>query len=291
MAYGLFAARVNAPAGKTFNRAQAYLYLPQANPFLRRLFLDVGEELDGTVIAPFLDDLAELLNRADMESILKDFGKRTRTEDPVVHFYETFLAAYDPKLRKSRGVYYTPEPVVQFIVHSVDQLLKSHFNKTRGLADPSVLLLDPATGTGTFLYYAIQTVHAAQAKRGQSGVWTDYVHEKLLPRVFGFELLMAPYAVAHLKLGLLLNEVGYEFGKHERLGVYLTNTLEQAAAVSEQAPLGLAGYLSEEGIEANTIKNKKPIMVVLGNPPYSLDFVHFNCKEPRISGFLKHSVN
>lgn len=267
MAYGLFAARVNMPEGQPFDRTHAYLYLPPANPFLRRLFLDVGEELDGTPIAPFLDDLARLIDRANMEAILRDFGQRTRTEDPVVHFYETFLAAYDPRLRKSRGVYYTPEPVVQFIVRSVDHLLKTSFHKPLGLADPEVLLLDPATGTGTFLYFVIRHIHETQVAHGQEGVWDEYVRTKLLPRVFGFELLMAPYAVAHLKLGLLLRELCYTFTKGERLGVYLTNTLEQGEVAGHT--LGLAGYLSEEGSAATQVRNQAPIMVVLGNPPYS----------------------
>ena len=267
MAYGLFAAKVNHVEGKEFSRAQAYLYLPPANPFLRKLFHDVGDELEGSTIAPFLDDLVALLNRADMIAILTDFGKRTRTEDAVVHFYETFLAAYDPKLREARGVYYTPEPVVQFIVNSVDELLETEFDRPQGLADSNVLLLDPAAGTATFLYSVIRHIYESEMGRGQKGAWKDYVREKLLPRIFGFELLMAPYAVAHLKLGLLLNELGYSFGKHERLKVYLTNTLEEAITKAET--LGLAGYLSEEGSEAAEIKKQKPIMVVLGNPPYS----------------------
>lgn len=282
MAYGLFAARVNLPANKTFSRAEASLYLPQANPFLRKLFRDVGEELDGTPIAPFLDDLADLLNRADMHAILEDFGKRTRTEDPVVHFYETFLAEYDPKMREARGVYYTPEPVVQFIVNSVDEILRTRFNRSLGLADPNALILDPATGTATFLYYVIRRIHETQMARGQAGAWENYVHEKLLPRLFGFELLMAPYSIAHLKLGLLLNELGYTFQHRERLGVFLTNTLEEAVTHAET--LGLSGYLSEEGNQAAEVKNQKPIMIVLGNPPYS---GHSANKGDWISGLVR----
>lgn len=282
MAYGLFAARVNLPANKTFSRAEASLYLPQANPFLRKLFRDVGEELDGTPVAPFLDDLAELLNRADMHAILEDFGKRTRTEDPVVHFYETFLAEYDPKLREARGVYYTPEPVVQFIVHSVDEILRTRFQRASGLADPNALILDPATGTATFLYYVIRRIHEIQTARGQQGAWENYVHEKLLPRLFGFELLMAPYSIAHLKLGLLLNELGYAFQHRERLGVFLTNTLEEAVTHAET--LGLSGYLSEEGNQAAEVKNQEPIMIVLGNPPYS---GHSANKGDWISGLVR----
>ncbi len=267
MAYGLFAARINLPANKTFSRAEASLYLPKANPFLRKLFYDVGEELDDTPIAPFLDDLANLLNRAHIDEILADFNKRTHEEDAVVHFYQTFLAAYDPKLRKIRGVFYTPEPAVSFIVRSVDYLLKTIFKRPLGLADPNTDLLDPATGTATFLYFVIQLIYETQKTRGQLGTWQDYVRESLLKRIFGFELLMAPYTIAHLKLGLLLTELGYTFGKDERLGVYLTNTLEETVTRAET--LGLAGYLSEEGAEAAVVRNKQPIMVVLGNPPYS----------------------
>ena len=136
-----------------------------------------------------------------MASVLENFGKHSGKEDPVVHFYETFLKAYDSKVREMRGVYYTPEPVVSYIVRSIDGLLKTRFNKPQGLADENTLILDPATGTATFLYMVINEIH--QAFAGQEGMWNDYVAEKLLKRIFGFELLMAPYAIAHLKLGLI----------------------------------------------------------------------------------------
>jgi predicted helicase len=267
MAYGLFAACLSAPENAPFNRAAAYQYLT-ANRFLRRLFLDVGEELDGTIIAPFLDDIASLLSHADMTAILKDFGKRTRTEDPVVHFYETFLAAYDPKLRESRGVYYTPEPAVKFIVNSIDVLLRKRFNRPMGLADPGVYLLDPASGTGTFLYFVVRVIYDTLLNRKQGGIWQGYVHEKLLPRIFGFELLMAPYVVAHLKLGLLLKDLGYSWGKDDRLHVFLTNTLDEGKTRTETLDT-LGWYISEEANEAARVKKQAPIMVVLGNPPYS----------------------
>jgi len=266
MAYGLFAAKLSAPENAPFNRAAAYQYLT-ANKFLRRLFLDVGEELDGTLIAPFLDDIAALLAHADFASILSDFGKRTRTEDPVVHFYETFLSIYDPKLRQSRGVYYTPEPVVQFIVHSVDWLLKNRFSRAWGLADPNVKILDPATGTATFLYYVIQSIHAEVTRRGQAGVWPEKSKE-LLRRVFGFELLMAPYVVSHLKLGLLMQGLDAPLAPNERLQVYLTNTLEEGMTRSEMLE-SLGFYIAEEASQAARVKKQEDIMVVLGNPPYS----------------------
>ncbi|MDO8578765.1 MAG: N-6 DNA methylase [Dehalococcoidales bacterium] len=203
-----------------------------------------------------------------MEAVLKGFGKSAGKDDPVVHFYETFLKEYDPKTREMRGVYYTPLPVVSYIVRSIDHILKTRFDKPQGLADSSVLVLDPAVGTATFLYVVMQEIHAAVIKQGQEGTWNDYVEEKLLPRLFGFELLMAPYAIAHLKLGLLLKETGYDVERDKRLNIYLTNTLDEAVKKSEQLA-GFNEYIVEEANAAAEIKKEKPIMVVLGNPPYS----------------------
>jgi predicted helicase len=264
IAYGLFAARCAAPDNKEFTRFDAAQNLPKTNPFLRKLFQYIaGYELDDR-IAWLVDDLAQVLAQADMEAVLKNFGKHSGKEDPVVHFYETFLTAYDRKVREMRGVYYTPEPVVSYIVRSIDHLLKTLFNKPRGLADDNTLILDPATGTATFLYMVINEIR--QSFAGQEGMWNDYVAGKLLPRLFGFELLMAPYAVAHLKLGLLLQETGYKFKTDQRLGIYLTNTLDEAFKHAETL---FAQWISEEANAAAEIKKEKPIMVVLGNPPYS----------------------
>jgi predicted helicase len=265
IAYGLFAARCQ-PANGKFTREHAGYLIPRTNPFLRKLFNEIaGPDLDKR-IAPFVDDLVALLRDADMASVLADFGKRTAKEDPVVHFYEDFLQAYDPKVREMRGVYYTPEPVVSYIVRSIDHLLKTRFNKPMGLADKDVLVLDPACGTGTFLYYVIRHIYQALLEQGQKGQWDSYVSQNLLKRVFGFELLMAPYAVTHLKLGLLLKELGYQFDADERLGIYLTNTLEEALKKSE---LLIGQWIADEANAASEIKRDKPIMVVLGNPPYS----------------------
>lgn len=268
IAYGLFAARCTAPENKDFTRRNAAYLLPKTNPFLRKLFNQIaGPDLDDR-IAWLVDDLSQLLAQADMESILKDFGRRSGKEDPVVHFYETFLKAYDSKIREMRGVYFTPEPVVSYIVRSIDYILKTHFNKPQGLADEKTLFLDPGVGTATFLYKVISEIYQANADKGQQGTWNNYVAEKLLPRIFGFELLMAPYAVAHLKLGLLLQETGYEFKSEQRLGIYLTNTLEEAFKKSEQLA-GFNEYIVDEANAAAEIKKEKRIMVVLGNPPYS----------------------
>ena len=215
------------PPGKPFSRELAAYNLPKTNPFLRKLFAEIAGVNMPDSIAWAVDDIVELLKHADMAEILTDFGKGKGKEDPVVHFYETFLAAYDPKMREVRGVYYTPEPVVSYIVRSIDHLLKTRFNRPKGLADENTLILDPATGTATFLYFVIEQIRQKFAR--QAGAWDDYVAKHLLNRVFGFELLMAPYAVAHLKLGMQLQETGYQFGSDQRLGIYLTNTLEEAA--------------------------------------------------------------
>jgi predicted helicase len=265
--YGLFTARTALPDKAGFSRMDAAFAIPRTNPFLRQLFQTVaGYDLDKR-IAWLVDDCANLLARTDIGEVLRYFGQATKQEDPVVHFYETFLAAYDPRLRKSRGVYYTPEPVVSYIVRSVDLLLRTHFGKPMGLADDQTIILDPATGTATFLHTVVQEIHAHLVAQGLAGAWNSYVRDKLLSRLFGFELLMAPYTVAHLKMGLLLQQLGYGFQGGERLGIYLTNTL--ADLPKAQIPLAFARFIAEEAEAANDVKREKEVMVVLGNPPYS----------------------
>ena len=263
LAYGLFAARVHEP-DKPFSRESAAVNLPRTNPFLRELFEQIAGVKMPDTIAWAVDDMVELLKHADMAEILRDFGKCKGREDPVVHFYETFLAAYDPAMREVRGVFYTPEPVVSYIVNSLDWLLKTRLGRPKGLADEDTLILDTATGTATFLYFVIDLIH--QGFRRQLGAWDGYVSRHLLPRIFGFELLMAPYAVAHLKISMLLEQSGYTFSSDQRLGIYLTNTLEEAAKKSEVL---LGQFVSREANAAAEIKRERPIMVVLGNPPYS----------------------
>ena len=262
IAYGLFAARMHEPS-KPFSRESAATNLPRTNPFLRELFEQIAGVKMPDTIAWAVDDMVELIKHADMAEILKDFGKCKGREDPVVHFYETFLAAYDPAMREIRGVFYTPEPAVSYIVRSIDWLLKTRLGRPKGLADENTLILDTATGTATFLYFVIELIH--QGFRKQLGAWDGYVGKHLLPRIFGFELLMAPYAIAHLKLSMLLEQSGYTFGSDQRLGIYLTNTLEEAAKKSEML---LGQFISREANAAAEIK-RDPIMVVLGNPPYS----------------------
>ena len=299
LAYGLFAARVNHVAGP-FRRQDAAYRIPPTNPFLQNLFTVIaGPSIDNEPFVCFVDDLTQLLGNADIEAILSDFGKRVARQDPILHFYETFLAAYDPKLRIQRGVYYTPDPVVSYIVSSVDWLLREFFNCSDGLADYTmiscddadgnnensvkkhlhrVLVLDPACGTGTFLYAIIDHIRSYYRRSGNAGMWSEYVKEHLLNRVFGFELLMAPYAMSHLKLGMQLSAQDmpieerqnwlYEFYSNERLGVYLTNSLEQAESQT-MTLFGPLRVITEEANAAAEIKRDLPIMVVLGNPPYS----------------------
>ncbi|MDM8558975.1 type ISP restriction/modification enzyme [Candidatus Parabeggiatoa sp. HSG14] len=269
--YGLFAAKCSA-SGQSFSRIHAGHYLPKTNPFLRNLFSQiVGVDLDERLVWA-VDHLVTVLNHADIGAILENFGKRTRQEDPVVHFYETFLQHYDPSMREMRGVYYTPEPVVSYIVRSVDLLLKQQFKLRSGLADSSrlesglhkVQILDPAVGTGTFLYAVFNRIFALFRKN--KGMWSSYVSEHLLPRVHGFELLMAPYTVAHMKLGLQLQEMGYEFDSEERLRIFLINTLDESQEFVDEK---WARWLSEEANAAMAVKQESPVMVIMGNPPYS----------------------
>ena len=284
VAYGLFAARwLYDDDPKTFSR-QAASFAP-ATPFLRDVFARIAGPTADPRITWIIDDLARLLSRADMAAILEDFGKRTKREDPAVHFYEDFLAAYDRELKIQHGVYYTPEPVVSYIVRSVDALLRSKFDLADGLADtstvetasedgetqtsPRVLILDPATGTGSFLREVVSTIHSNLEQRGLGGAWGTYVNEHLLPRLFGFELLMAPYAIAHFKLAIEIGGDPRQFmmPTGERLNIFLTNSLEEAhETVGGPA---FATEVARERREADAAKRDRPVMVVIGNPPYA----------------------
>jgi len=284
IAYGMFAARLHDPSLTDFSRQEAAELIPKSNPFLRKLFQYIaGYDLDDR-IKWIVDDLADIFRATNVADLLKDFGKSTQQNDPLVHFYETFLSEYDPKLRKSRGVWYTPEPVVNFIVRSVNDILAAEFGLSMGLADTSkttvtvnvqgqkvrkevhkVQILDPATGTGTFLAEVVKQVY--RQFEGQQGLWNNYVEEHLIPRLNGFEILMASYTIAHLKLDMLLRETGYQPTKDQRFKIYLTNSLEE---FHPDTGTLFANWLSAEANEANQIKRDTPVMIVIGNPPYSV---------------------
>ena len=280
-AYGLFTARVfehttlfgaavealpDSLKSKAFSLEKAAYLIPKANPFLRQFFQHVASPNLNAQLRWLVEQIADSLAHSDIEKVLHRQSKKAGFEDPVFHFYETFLAEYDKSLRESRGVYYTPEPVVDYIVRGVDWLLKEKFAKPEGLADPSALILDPATGTATFLRKVIDIIHQRVTAHGNAGIWPGYVRSDLLPRIFGFELMMAPYTVAHLKLALQLQEQGFQFAEGERLHVYLTNTLDQ---LHQKTAAMLGQWIARENEGAEKIKRAMPVEVVLGNPPYS----------------------
>lgn len=309
IAYGLFAARLHDNSVNTFTRLEALDLLPKSNPFLRALFVYIaGPELDDRLVR-VIDDLCAVFLATDMDEVLKDFGKVTGRMDPFLHFYEDFLAEYNPAKRKARGVWYTPEPVVNFIVRAVDDVLKTEFGLSEGLADTSkvtidwdtgqtdkkgkpvtfkkevhrVQILDPATGTGTFLAEVIKQV-SERVKDVAPGQWSQYVDRDLIPRIHGFELLMASYAMCHMKLDMILTGLGYRpSDKSPRLGVYLTNSLEEGERV-DQTLFGLSRAIAEEAKAASDIKRQSPIMCVIGNPPYSGESSN---KGPWIMGLME----
>lgn len=310
IAYGLFSARLNDKTPEDFSRNEANELIPKSNPLLRKIFNNIaGYDVDQR-IAWIVDDLVAAFRVTDMERVMKDFKHGTQQNDPLMHFYEDFLGEYDSKLKKSRGVYYTPQPVVDFIVRAVDDILKRDFNLPMGLADNSMIdhevvneqyvkakkglkevpktirkrmhrvqILDPATGTGTFLAAVIRQIFANMD--GQRGAWNSYVEQHLLPRLNGFELMMASYTVAHLKLNMVLRETGYTPQSDQRLRVYLTNSLEEFNADTGTL---FAAAISQEANDASRIKRDCPVMVMVGNPPYS---VSSNNNGPWITNLLE----
>jgi predicted helicase len=307
IAYGLLSARIADPHNKTADDFAAHM---RTNPFLRELmetFLKIGGRR-GKAGGPGIDfdelglsEVVQLLDDANMEAVILDFGDKNPQEDPVIHFYEDFVKEYDKSLWKGRGVIYTPRPVVCYIVHSVDELLRTEFGLADGLADSTtwgemtkrhkdlkipkgvspdqdfVQILDPATGTGTFLVEVIDLIHktlTAKWKAQGHGekkintLWNDYVPRHLLTRLHGYELLMAPYAIAHLKIGLKLYETGYRFGSDERARVYLTNALESAQEFAGRFEFAIPA-LAHEAAAVNDVKRREHFTVVIGNPPYA----------------------
>ncbi len=291
--YGMFAARFHDTDLNTFSRQEAMDDLPASNPFLKGLFEYIAGPALPKRLTYIVDDLVAVMRASDPHSLFEKYGHFTARNDPFIHFYEDFLAAYNPKKRKSRGVWYTPEPVVDFIVRAVDEVLKTEFGLADGLADTSkvtvdwdtgtnhpktgrpvtikkdvhkVQILDPATGTGTFLAKAVQLI-SDRVKARAPGKWSGYVEQDLLPRLHGFELLMASYAMCHMKLDMQLAQTGYKpTANPPRLSVWLTNALEPAER--EVRDLFFAP-LAAEARGASEVKRQTPIMCVIGNPPYS----------------------
>ena len=307
IAYGLLAAHISRPSGGLVADNLVDM-VPKTNPFLRELFgtfLSLGgrdkrKNMDFDELG--VRDVVDMLAIVNMEAVLRDFGDRNPKEDPVIHFYELFLKQYDPKKRMQRGVFYTPRPVVNFIVRGVDEILRTEFGLPLGLADtttwgelakrndkikipahvkpdqPFVQILDPATGTGTFLVEVIDLIHKTMLAQWKAEglkdadikkAWNAYVPQHLLPRLTGFELMMAPYAIAHMKMGLKLSETGYSFGSDERARIFLTNALEPPRDLDMEF-MFMSEALAHEAQAANDAKSNTPFSVIVGNPPYSL---------------------
>lgn len=304
IAYGLLSARISRASGALVADDITHM-VPVTNPFLKDLletFLRAGGRKGGIDFDELgINEIVQTLRAANMEAVLRDFDDRNPQEDPVIHFYELFLKEYDPKKRMQRGVFYTPRPVVSFIIRSVDEILRRDFGLQDGLADtttwgeianrhaqltvpegtsrdaPFVQILDPAVGTGTFLVEAIELIYETMcAKWRKSGhleletpnLWNEYVSKHLLPRLYGFELMMAPYAIAHMKIGLKLASTGYKFRSDQRLRVYLTNSLEPPQGTARQYEF-LAPALAHEAEAVERVKRSQPATIVVGNPPYS----------------------
>lgn len=306
IAYGLLSTRITDPGRSTADDLAKHM---GTNPFLRELmetFLTVGGRR-GEADGPGIDfdelgvsEVVELLDCANMEAVVRDFGDRNPSEDPVIHFYEDFLAAYDKEQKVRSGVFYTPRPVVSYIVRSVDELLRRDFGLALGLADTTtwqemtkrhvrlkipkgtspdqafVQILDPATGTGTFLVEVIDLIHSTMTEKWKAqghseheikSLWNEYVPNHLLPRLHGYELLIAPFTIAHLKIGLKLYETGYRFTTDERARVYLTNALEPPGD-DPQLRFDFLPALAHEAQAVNAVKQNQRFTIVIGNPPY-----------------------
>lgn len=263
--YGLFAARTRAQNG--FNRRMAFENIPRTIGILRELFRFISLEDLPPQMEWIVDDIAHVLAVADVSDILSQYYRKGKGSDPIIHFYETFLAEYDPAERERRGVYYTPEPVVSYIVRSLHGLLKSRFKKPDGLAQQGVTLLDPAAGTMTFVARAAQEAVMEFREKYGSGAKEALIKDHILKNFYAFELMMAPYAVGHLKMAFYLENLGHRLSEDERVRFYLTNTLDMSELEESVLP-GLSS-LAEESHLAGEVKKEEPILVILGNPPYS----------------------
>lgn len=263
--YGLFAARTRAEG--QFNRKLAYDNIPHTIGILREVFKFVSLGDLPKQMEWIIDDISEVLAVTDVKKLLHRYFHEGKGKDPIIHFYETFLAEYDPKTRERRGVYYTPEPVVSYIVRSVHKILKEDFGRKDGLATETVTVLDPAAGTLTFLAEAASlAVNEFANKYGKKGK-EGFIRDHILKNFYAFELMMAPYAIGHIKMSFLLEELGYRLSEEERCKLYLTNTLELKEL--EQTALPGMSSLSEESHLAGKVKKEQPILAIIGNPPYS----------------------
>ncbi len=265
--YGLFLSKIGSHDG--LSRDSAVSYIPSSISIIKKIFMNITGDALPKNLSWIVDEIVDVLNYSDIQKILSQFKFEGKTyRDPFIHFYEDFLKEYDPIARKHLGVYYTPEPVVSFITRSINEILKRDFGKSTGFAEDSVKVLDPATGTGTFIanafYWALQEIR----KRGLSGIEEEKIKHHLLKDFYAFEILISPYVISHLKLTLMLEKEGYRLEDKDRIQVYLTNTLDLSE--TRATLIGFLKELSYETMKANEIKEKTPILVIMGNPPYTM---------------------
>ena len=263
--YGLFAASTRHEGD--FTRKAAFESIPATIGILRDVFRFISLEEPGEQLSWIIDDISSVLGAAKVKKLLHRYYIEGRGSDPIVHFYETFLAQYDPGEREQRGVFYTPEDVVGYIVRSLNIILKEYFDKPDGFTSEDVTVLDPAAGTLTFLAEAAKCAVNEFAVNYGSGGKKDLIRKHILKNFYAFELMMAPYAVGHLKMSFLLEELGYKLQKNDRFKLYLTNTLELQGLAQSTLP-GMSS-LSQESHSAGEVKKEQPILIILGNPPYS----------------------
>ncbi|EIJ4041807.1 DNA methyltransferase [Campylobacter jejuni] len=283
LTYSLFLAKLNNDTAKEIDLNNAKKFIPKSFPLIRSMsgFLDDSfENLEN--IKWLLEEIINIINHIDITSIIKELNKTGEKDlfnrptilsthkDPYLHFYETFLASYDPKLREVRGVYYTPAPVVIFIINAVDEVLKQDFNHKKGLSealDKNITLLDFATGTGTFLLEAFRKALEPISKNS-----VNYNPKALIDKFCGFEFLIAPYTIAHLKLSQSFKEeFNSPLNDNESLKIALTNTLYSKSTTQEensQNTLFTLADLTNEFKKAQKIKEEQ-ILIITGNPPYS----------------------
>ncbi|HRG02237.1 MAG TPA: N-6 DNA methylase [Bacteroidia bacterium] len=266
IAYGLFAARTRSVG--EFSRRLAYSFIPPTIGILKDVFQFISLGNLPQQMEVIVDEIAAVLNTTDISAILTDYYKKGKGQDPIIHFYETFLNKYDPKTREQRGVYYTPEPVVNYIVNSLNEVLKDEFGKEDGFANTDVTVLDPAGGTLTFLAQTAKFAIEDFTEKYGEGHRANFIKDHILKNFYAFELMMAPYAIAHLKMSFLLDEYGYKMQDTDRFKLYLTNSLEVEDLEQTRIP-GMAS-LSEESKQATLVKRKQPILAIMGNPPYSI---------------------
>jgi len=266
--YGLFLSALNCDEPREqLNINTAYYMLPTSFSLIKELFHSI--ENFPAEITWAVDEIISILKVTDFGAIKREFSEYRNKEqgfnDPFIYFYEDFLKQYDKSQRELRGVYYTPEPVVSFIIRSIRQVLIEKLNIKDAFISKNVTLLDFATGTGTFLLNAFKYALEDAEKIADKQTVNKILNERLIPNFFGFELLVAPYVVAHLKISEFFKELGYSVDENNRLNIFLTNTLSN----HEPKPFAFMPQLSKEGKEANRIKNQD-VLVIIGNPPYSV---------------------